>query len=135
MIEPVIVVMLLTFVVWLFLFSKRMPFILSMDASSRDLSPAELARRAPPSVRNPSDNLKNLFELPVLFYALSVLIYILDLTDGVFMVLAWVFAVFRILHSAMHCTANVIQVRFAVYQVSAIALWAMLLRFTALQLF
>jgi hypothetical protein len=30
-----------------------------------------LARLSPAAVANPSDNLKNLFELPVLFYALA----------------------------------------------------------------
>jgi hypothetical protein len=35
------------------------------------LTPAKLAELSPPAVANPSDNLKNLFELPVIFYALA----------------------------------------------------------------
>ena len=35
------------------------------------------------------------------------------------------FAVFRALHSAVHCTANIIMVRFTLYAVSALAVWFM----------
>ena len=41
---------------------------------------------------------------------------------------AWVFVGFRVLHSVMHCTLNIVNVRFALYLVAALALWFMLLR-------
>ena len=39
---------------------------------------------------------------------------------------AWVFVAFRALHSLMHCTANIIIVRFWLYALSTLALWFML---------
>ena len=46
----------------------------------------------------------------------------------IYVVAGWVFAAFRVLHSAMHCTANVVIVRFWLYAISALALWFMLIR-------
>lgn len=40
------------------------------------LAPGTLAQRSPPGVSNPSDNLKNLFEIPVLFYAIALYLFV-----------------------------------------------------------
>ena len=66
--------------------------------------------------------------MPVLFYALSLYLFATNEVDGVYVAAGWVFAAFRVLHSAMHCTANVVIVRFWLYAVSALALWFMLIR-------
>jgi len=36
---------------------------------------------------------------------------------------AWVFVVFRALHSAVHCTFNLVMLRFYLYLVSTLAVW------------
>jgi hypothetical protein len=72
--------------------------------------------------------LKNLFELPTLFYGLVLFLYITHSVDGTYLAAAWVFAGFRILHSAVHCTVNIVLVRFWLYCISALALWFMLAR-------
>ena len=77
---------------------------------------------------NPSDNLKNLFELPVLFYALVLYLFVTDQVDATYVTSAWVFVVFRVLHSAVHCTFNLVLLRFWLYFISAAALWFMSLR-------
>ena len=74
---------------------------------------------------NPSDNLKNLFEIPVIFYALALVLFVTGQVDAVYVGAAWVFVVFRALHSAVHCTINVIMVRFNLYLVSTLAVWFM----------
>jgi hypothetical protein len=64
---PFLTTMLLTLVVWFYMYSRRIPLIQSSKINPNKLTPAELARISPPSVSNPSDNLKNLFELPRLY--------------------------------------------------------------------
>ena len=117
----------LTLAVWLFMFARRVPFILSHRDVDFSL-PGELARLSPPSVSNPSDNLKNLFELPVLFYALSLYLFATGQVDGSYVAAAWVFFAFRVCHSVIHCTFNHVNTRFAVYLVASLALWFMALR-------
>jgi hypothetical protein len=126
---PFFATMLLTLVVWSYMYVLRIRFITGSGLTPEQLAvPGELARLQPARVSNPSDNLKNLFEVPVLFYALVLYLYAAAKVDGVYLGAAWVFAAFRVLHSAMHCTANIVMVRFWLYAISTSALWFMLLR-------
>ena len=119
---PVFAMILLTFAVWTYMYARRIPFIQSLDRNVV-LTPAKLAELSPPAVANPSDNLKNLFEIPVIFYTLALYLFATGQVDGVYVGAAWVFAVFRALHSAVHCTVNIVLVRFALYSVSTLAVW------------
>ncbi len=125
---PMFAMFVLTFVVWVYMYSKRIPFIQNADFDIGTISAEEFTRRSPADVVNPSDNLKNLFELPVLFYALCIYLFAVGSVDELFIILAWVFVAFRILHSAMHCTVNIVIVRFALYAVASLALWVMMFR-------
>lgn len=79
------------------------------------------------SIVNMGDNLKNQFELPVLFYALSILFIIDGEVFQSLVIAAWVFVVFRILHALVHCTNNVIfPTRFILFLISSLALTYML---------
>ena len=77
---------------------------------------------------NPSDNLKNLFEIPVLFYALTLYLFVTNHVDAAYVSAAWVFVAFRVLHSAVHCTINIVMVRFYLYAVSTLAVWFIAVR-------
>jgi hypothetical protein len=125
---PFFTVMLLTLVVWFYMYAKRIPFLQNSKTDLNRLTPAELARISPPSVANPSDNLKNLLELPTLFYAVVLYLFVTNGVDLGYWVAAWIFAAFRVLHSAVHCTVNIVMLRFWLYCISALALWFMLIR-------
>lgn len=125
---PFFATMLLTFVVWVYMYARRIPFIQRSGFKPGELTPARLAELSPPEVSNPSDNLKNLFEIPVLFYALALHLYVTQQVDAVYVAAAWIFAVFRVLHSAVHCTVNVVLLRFWLYFVSTAAVWFMVFR-------
>jgi hypothetical protein len=125
---PFFLMMLLTLVVWFYMYSRRIPFLQKSKINLNQLTPAELARISPPAVSNPSDNLKNLLELPTLFYALALYLYITNTVDAIFLVAAWIFLGFRIFHSAVHCTINIVILRFWLYLISTLALWFMVIR-------
>jgi hypothetical protein len=126
--KPFLATMLLTMVVWVYMYGRRLPFIFSSGLDAKQMTPGELARVSPPQVSNPSDNLKNLFELPTVFYAVVLYLYVTQGVDSTYLVAAWAFFVFRVLHSAVHCTFNFIPLRFVLYVISALALWFMVLR-------
>ena len=126
---PFFAMMLLTLVVWMYMYVRRIAFIRGNQLSPEDLAvPGELARLSPAAVSNPSDNLKNLFEIPVLFYALALYLFVTDQVDAAHLFAAWVFVAFRALHSAVHCTFNHVLLRFNLYLVSTLALWFMFAR-------
>ncbi|MGD2167352.1 MAG: MAPEG family protein [Gammaproteobacteria bacterium] len=125
---PFFGVMLLTIVVWLWMYAKRIPFINSLDLEPNQITPAELAKRSPPSVSNPSDNLRNLFEVPVLFYAAVLYVFVTATVDQVYLVAAWAYFVLRVLHSAIHCTINIVMMRFVIYVLSCACVFFMIVR-------
>jgi hypothetical protein len=125
---PFFLTMLLTLVVWFYMYAKRIPFLQKSKTDLNRLTAAELARISPPSVANPSDNLKNLFELPTLFYCIVLYLFVTTRVDLGYLVAAWIFCGFRVLHSAVHCTINIVILRFWLYCISALALWFMIIR-------
>lgn len=125
---PFILMMLLTLIVWFYMYARRIPFLQNSKTDLNRLTPAELARISPPAVANPSDNLKNLFELPTLFYGIALYLFVTNGVDLGYLVAAWIFVGFRILHSAVHCTINIVILRFWLYAISALALWFMIIR-------
>ncbi len=120
---PVFAMIFLTMVVWVYMYVRRIPFIRKNDFSSSELRPVEFARLSPPEVSNPSDNLKNLFEIPVLFYALLLYLFVTNQVDMMYLVASWVFVVFRVLHSVVHCTINIVMLRFYLYLTATVSLW------------
>jgi len=121
---PFFATMLLTFVVWVYMYVRRIRFLTSSKITPAEMAvPGALARVSPPEVSNPSDNLKNLFEIPVLFYALVLYLFVTRQVDATYVVAAWVFVAFRVLHSAVHCTVNIVLVRFYLYLISTLAVW------------
>ena len=133
--EPMLAMMVLTLVVWVWLYARRIPAMYQAGKPAQAYTTADKATELlPDAVNFPSSNFKNLFELPVLFYALCGYLFATQTVDELFLFLAWAFVAFRVLHSAIHCTVNRVHWRFAAYMISSIVLWIMLLR-AALQLF
>lgn len=127
--SPFFATVFLTFLVWVYMYIRRISFITSHKIQSQDLAiPGSLAQISPPSVSNPSDNLKNLFEIPVLFYVLVLYLFITKQVDAVYVNTAWIFVVFRALHSAVHCTVNLIMLRFYLYLFASLAVWFIAIR-------
>ena len=121
---PVFAAVFLTFIVWVYMYIRRIRFITSSGLSPAQLAvPGALAQASPPEVSNPSDNLKNLFEIPVIFYALGLYLFVTQQVDAAYVSAGWAFVAFRTLHSAVHCTFNIVKLRFALYLFSTLAVW------------
>lgn len=73
-----------------------------------------------------ADNFRNLFEVPVLFYALVTVALATSHTPGWLVAGAWLFVVLRAVHSYIHCTYNKVMHRFPVFLLGfgiVVALW------------
>jgi hypothetical protein len=79
----------------------------------------------PEPARQAEYNYLNQFELPVLFYVLTVLVIITRKGDLLFVLLAWVFVALRVLHAVVHLTSNVLASRAGFFVASALVLFAM----------
>ena len=128
MFGPVWALIILTWIVWITMFARRIPFLNSLDLDPDQITPAYLAENSPPSVSNPSDNLKNLFEIPVLFYVLAVYLFVSQQVDQIYLVGAWLYVFLRYCHSLIHCSFNSVMARFSVYAASCVVLLLMTTR-------
>jgi len=71
----------------------------------------------------------NQFELPVLFYVLTILSIFTRHADLVFVVLAWIFVIFRAMQAFVHVTSNTVRMRGTYYGLGALVLVVMWLIF------
>ena len=73
-----------------------------------------------------ADNFRNLFEVPVLFYALCAMALALSHVPGWLVAGAWLFVCLRVAHSLIQCTYNKVMHRFPVFMsgfVVVVVLW------------
>ena len=126
---PMLGVMTLTAGVWFYMYSLRIPAMRKRRVPVQAYTtPDKIVELLPEEVNYPANNLKNLFELPVLFYALCLYLFVSGSVDTGYLVAAWLFFALRVFHSVVHCTRNIVMLRFYTYAGAAVALWFMLIR-------
>jgi hypothetical protein len=126
---PFFGMLLLTFVVWVYLYVRRLAFIKANRIDAQQLTtPVRGEQIIPEKVSYPSYNFRNLFELPVVFYVLCLFLYVTQVVDEVYVIAAWGFFGLRVLHSLIHCTINIVMLRFIAYMAGALTLWFMVAR-------
>ncbi|MBY4610040.1 MAPEG family protein [Rhizobium sp. 9T] len=69
--------------------------------------------------------LANQFELPVLFYACCILLYVTEADNLVAVTLAWVFVALRYAHAVIHVTSNDLRYRSPIFAAGYLVLAAM----------
>jgi hypothetical protein len=125
--QPMVGMMVLTAVVWFVLYAMRIPAMKKAGVPVQTYTtPDKTLELLPDAVNYPANNFKNLFELPVLFYGLCLFLFVTGSVDKAYVIAAWLFFGFRVLHSVVHCTSNIVMLRFYLYLAAALALWFML---------
>jgi hypothetical protein len=117
---PLFVQVILTFVLMFGMMYYRMGALRSGETRL-----AEIAMREPnwPTQANQfAYAFSNQFELPVLFYVLTLLVIATRHADNVFVILAWLFVIFRILQAVIHVTKNDVRLRGGFYGIGALIL-------------
>ena len=121
---PAFVMVALTFVVW-----WRMFFMRIGQMKRERIHPQAVATSAQTTAKltdsRAADNFRNLFELPVLFYAALFVAAVTGLVTPVSLALAWIFVALRIAHSAIHCSYNKVMHRFYTYVAGGFVLFAL----------
>jgi len=120
---PVFVQVGLTFLIMLWMGKLRREAL-----SSGAVQPSDIALREPKWPRRTlqvANNFQNQLELPMLFYVLVAFILITSTNSLIFVILAWVFVLSRIVHAWIHTGSNDVLQRSMALGVGAIALIVM----------
>jgi hypothetical protein len=120
---PVFVQVGLTFALMFWMAATRAGSLKRGDTKMRDIALGQSAWPAGP--QQVSNCYGSQFELPLLFYVLVILAWITKQVDLIFLVMAWIFVVSRLVHAYIHTTSNHVPTRFNAFAVGAIVLLLM----------
>ncbi len=125
---PVLLMLSLTMIVWVALYATRIPwFVRSKIDVEKASSFEKLNALGPPEqAQNIANNFKNLFEAPIVFYVISILMITTLGANNFDVIMGYSYVGMRAIHSLIQCTYNRVMHRFIAYLISSFALMAML---------
>jgi hypothetical protein len=106
---PLFVEVILTFGVLSWLATLRGPAFRRGDVRAEDVDLRQ--PNWPRRTMQVGNSFSSQFELPVLFYVLTILAIITKHADVLFVVMAWLFVLTRVAHAYIHTTSNNINLR------------------------
>tara|TARA_R110001592_G_scaffold30949_11_gene109955 strand:- start:1104 stop:1529 length:426 start_codon:yes stop_codon:yes gene_type:complete len=120
---PVLLQILLTLTVYSALIFAKIKAIRAGEVNN--------ARRAlhddawPEYVQKINNNIRNQFEVPVLFYVLVIALIELNAVGLLALLAAWAFALSRLLHAWIHTGANVVLLRRNIFLIGVLAIFVL----------
>jgi hypothetical protein len=124
---PLFVEVVLTFVLLFATAFTRRRDLTSGAVHPRDIALGQMAWTQ--KTQQLGNAFNNQFQLPVLFYVLTILSIVTRHTDLLFVILAWLFVLARIAHAYVHVTNNRVMRRGGIFGIGAVVLLVMWLIF------
>lgn len=129
LLAPMIALVLWTFVMWAWLYTTRIPAVRRLHVPlEANQSKEAFNAQLPPEVRWKADNYNHLLEQPTLFYAVVIALCLLEQDNILNAALAWHYVGFRVVHSLVQATVNIILLRFGLFMLSSLMLLALTVR-------
>jgi hypothetical protein len=121
---PLLAMALLTFVLMVGMVLTRTRAVKDKKTDPKDLLVRGGKNPWPPQAAQFSDAYQNSLELPVLFYALSILTLLTGYANTTFVVLSWLFVLCRAVQAYIHVTSNTRKYRSYAFRAGALVLFA-----------
>jgi len=126
---PVLLLVAWTLVMWVWLYATRLPAMQRHGIAPQEARhPGSVADRMPEHARSVADNYNHLHEQPTIFYALMFFIVLTGGGDSTALALAWGYLVLRVVHSVVQATINLVVLRFSVFALASLVLFALTIR-------
>ena len=122
---PVVALVAWSLIVMLWMVVTRMPAMKKAGISLNGLvggRGANLEGVVPDRVQWKSHNYMHLMEQPTLFYAIAITLALMGMGDGLNHWLAWGYVGFRVLHSIIQGTVNIVKYRLTVFVLASLCL-------------
>ena len=122
---PVVALITWTLLVMLWMALTRLP---AMKKAGIDLATRRGGRGAnlegvlPDEVNWKAHNYQHLLEQPTIFYAIAFVLALMEMGGGLNYVLAWAYVGFRVIHSLIQATVNIVKYRLAFFLLSSLCL-------------
>jgi len=123
LIQPVIVLIIWSMVMWLWMYATRLPAVSAMKMKLDPEAPrGQQMSQLPAKVRWKADNYNHLMEQPTIFYATALCLVFLGVVTETVVYAAWAYVVLRVIHSLVQALVNKIEVRFTLFILSNVPL-------------
>jgi hypothetical protein len=126
---PVVALVGWTLIVMLWMIVSRMAEFRRLGVSFGNIPAGsrgvDLEGRANPSAQWKSHNYNHLMEQPTIFYAIALTLALMGMGDGMNYWLAWGYVGFRVLHSVVQSTVNIVAYRFTLFALATLCLIAL----------
>jgi hypothetical protein len=122
---PVVALVAWTLVMQVWMYAARIPAMRRAGISlkgRRGTRGGALEGAIPDEANWKAHNYNHLMEQPTIFYAIALTLALLDFGGGINLYLAWGYVAFRIVHSLIQATANVVLYRFVTFNLASFCL-------------
>jgi hypothetical protein len=123
---PVVALVAWTLIVMAWMLLTRIPAMkkagITLGTARRGGRGANLDGVLPDDVQWKSHNYNHLMEQPTIFYAIALTLALMDIGHGINLWLAWGYVGFRILHSLVQSTSNIVAYRFSMFALASFCL-------------
>ena len=130
--QPVIALMIWTMAMWVWMYATRIPAMSKAPGVETTklvgTTGASLRSQLPDKVNWKADNYNHLHEQPTLFYAVMIVLALIDQGTSANAFLGWIYMALRAIHSLVQVTANVVMVRFALFALSSAILGVLIVK-------
>lgn len=120
---PLFVQVALTFAILVWMARSRIRALKNGQVKMADVALGQF--NWPAKTQQISNSFNSQFQLPVLFYVLTALEIVLHQADLLFVVLAWLFVLSRLVHAYVHTGTNYVRHRFNAFAAGVFILLAM----------
>ena len=125
LLAPLVALVAWTLIVMVWMAFTRLP---AMKKAGIDVTKlvggrgANLEGVIPDQVQWKSHNYTHLLEQPTIFYAIVLTLAMMGMNQPINVYLAWGYVAFRILHSMIQCTSNIVRFRFPLFGLASFCL-------------
>ncbi len=131
--QPVVALAAWTMVMWVWMYATRIPAINALPKSADPKADvgwtsSKLEELIAPSIQWKAHNYNHLHEAPTVFYAVALVLAVIDQGGGLNLTIAWAYVGLRIVHSIFQSTVNKVAPRFLLFALSSVALMALVVQ-------
>jgi hypothetical protein len=123
---PVVALVAWSILIMLWMFLTRLPAMkkagITLGSAPAGSRGAQLDGVVDDETQWKSHNYNHLMEQPTLFYAIALTLALMDMGGGINLWLAWGYVGFRVLHSLVQCTINIVRIRFTLFFLASLCL-------------
>jgi hypothetical protein len=120
--HPMLCLIGLTFFTLFYMFFTRVKYMLANKIHPQRVQNRDGMRQLLQPIAAPADHFNNLLELPLLFYIAAILIWALQLSDSIYLIMAWLYLGLRLVHSVIHLSYNRVMHRLYAFGASSLVL-------------